>query len=369
MELDTGNHLLLDSVTGATDSNLSAITIDGAAGNDTVTLNAADAPPIAFLPGSGADVLNLDSGTYTLTAADADAPNLTINDYSLLQVAAAGATTFAPTIGALNLDSSASYGTGNAVLLPSDSGAQTVLTVGSISMQSPTAQSLNLNDNNLIVQNSSFATISADVMQSYAGGTWLGAGGIGSAAAATDATHLHTLGMVWNDDGAGHAIYSSFDGQPVGVDAILIRYTLWGDANLDGVVNTADYLLIDNGFALHLTGWRNGDFNYGAVVDGDDYSLIDNAFNEQNAASFAAAASPAATSSPAAVTANAANEVAASGSGAADQSAPVGSTSFNAAIAVRPNDPPAAPVNWGETNTADLSLAGLLDQWTIGDNE
>jgi hypothetical protein len=62
---------------------------------------------------------------------------------------------------------------------------------------------------------------------------------------------------------------------------VLVKYTYFGDANLDGMVNGSDYTLIDNGYNSGLSGWRNGDFNYDGVIDGDDYMLIDNAFNTQ----------------------------------------------------------------------------------------
>jgi hypothetical protein len=64
---------------------------------------------------------------------------------------------------------------------------------------------------------------------------------------------------------------------------VLVKYTYYGDANLDGAVDGSDYTLIDNGFTNHLSGWQNGDFNYDGVVDGSDYTLIDNAFNTQGA--------------------------------------------------------------------------------------
>jgi hypothetical protein len=64
---------------------------------------------------------------------------------------------------------------------------------------------------------------------------------------------------------------------------VLVKYTYYGDANLDGIVNGADYQQIDNGFGMHLTGRSNGDFNYDGVVDGSDYSLIDNTYNQLSA--------------------------------------------------------------------------------------
>ena len=74
-----------------------------------------------------------------------------------------------------------------------------------------------------------------------------------------------------------------FDGINTTTNDVLVKYTYFGDANLDGTVSGADYQQIDAGFGLHLTGWQNGDFNYDGVVDGSDYSLIDNTFNQLNA--------------------------------------------------------------------------------------
>ena len=68
---------------------------------------------------------------------------------------------------------------------------------------------------------------------------------------------------------------------------MLVRYTYYGDANLDGKVDGGDYSRIDNGYLQQLTGWYNGDFNYDNAIDGSDYTLIDNAFNTQGAKSQA----------------------------------------------------------------------------------
>ena len=60
-----------------------------------------------------------------------------------------------------------------------------------------------------------------------------------------------------------------------------MKYTYYGDANLDGAVDGADYQQIDNGFGGGLTGWSNGDFNY----DGVDLVLpADNTLNLKIAA-------------------------------------------------------------------------------------
>jgi hypothetical protein len=122
----------------------------------------------------------------------------------------------------------------------------------------------------------------------YNNGNWNG-NGIDSSAAATNANHLTALGAISNNLGSGNTLYggtgqSLFDGQsPLATD-ILIKYTYYGDANLDGKVDGTDYSRIDNGSFMTLTGWFNGDFNYDNTINGTDYTLIDNAYNTQGPA-------------------------------------------------------------------------------------
>jgi hypothetical protein len=100
----------------------------------------------------------------------------------------------------------------------------------------------------------------------YASGAKWDGQGITSSAAGSDSTHVHALGIAAGPSGD-----------------VLVKYTVFGDANLDGKVDGSDYTLIDagNASAGRLTGWAAGDFNYDGVVDGSDYALIDNAFNSQ----------------------------------------------------------------------------------------
>jgi probable HAF family extracellular repeat protein len=124
-------------------------------------------------------------------------------------------------------------------------------------------------------------------------------GGIISSTAANDSTHLTMLGVIQNTNSSGGRLYATFDGEPVSATDVLVKYTYYGDANLDGTVNSADYAQIDNALlqegstTANVTGWYNGDFNYDGLVNGSDYTLIDNAFNTQGA-SLAAVVSPAA---------------------------------------------------------------------------
>ncbi len=66
--------------------------------------------------------------------------------------------------------------------------------------------------------------------------------------------------------------------------SILVKYTWFGDSNLDGVVDGSDYALIDTGFTSNgtLGGWVFGDYDYNGLIDGSDYALIDTGFISQS---------------------------------------------------------------------------------------
>jgi hypothetical protein len=104
--------------------------------------------------------------------------------------------------------------------------------------------------------------------------------------AASDPKHLTAVGVATG--------LSSFENVSVSSSDVLVKYTYYGDANLDGQVNSSDYTLIDAGYLSGgtLTGWQNGDFNYDGVINGSDYTLIDNAFNTQGAQFLSQIASP-----------------------------------------------------------------------------
>ncbi len=148
---------------------------------------------------------------------------------------------------------------------------------------------LDMGGNDLILHGGDAGSITNQIAQGYSHGLWNGLSGISSSAAATSTNT--SLGVELNDDGTAdhHPLMTSFDSQTVTGTDVLVKYTYYGDVNLDGVVDGADYTPIDNGFNMGLTGWNNGDFNYDGVINGDDYTLIDNAFNTQGSVSFAAA--------------------------------------------------------------------------------
>jgi autotransporter-associated beta strand protein len=172
-----------------------------------------------------------------------------------------------------------------------------VLTINSNGTPSSAAfQSLNVSggalnvNGNVIVHSGSLAYLTAQTAIGYNGGTWNSATGIFSSSAAADTSHLTALGVIQNtlnQSPSGTAYLTTFEGQPVTATDVLIKYTYYGDANLDGKVDGSDYSLVDNTYQTELStgksisGWYNGDFNYDGVVNGSDYTLMDNAFNQQ----------------------------------------------------------------------------------------
>ncbi len=73
---------------------------------------------------------------------------------------------------------------------------------------------------------------------------------------------------------------------PNPTSSVLVKYTWFGDSNLDGIVDGSDYALIDTGFTAGgaLGGWVFGDYDYSGTVDGSDYALIDTGFISQTGA-------------------------------------------------------------------------------------
>ena len=104
-------------------------------------------------------------------------------------------------------------------------------------------------------------------------------------------TFLTALGAISNNLN-GTALYSTFDNQPVALNDVLIKFTYYGDTNLNGQVDGSDYSRLDSAIVTPATGWFNGDFNYDGATDGSDYTLIDNAYDRQGAILAAAIATP-----------------------------------------------------------------------------
>jgi hypothetical protein len=110
------------------------------------------------------------------------------------------------------------------------------------------------------------ATIKAQVASGYAGGSWSGNGIVSSNA--NDSTH-----------GVGYAEASTLASVPavfgtVDADAVLLRLTRYGDANLDGTVNLQDFNALAANFGTTEGDWVEGDFNYDSTVNLQDFNRL-----------------------------------------------------------------------------------------------
>ncbi len=275
-------------------ANTESLTISTAGGNDTLTQTSAltGVTNFTFDGGAGNDTLNVDGGTYTFRSdplATGSALTVNANAPIIFQSAGSGTHINLRQLAALNLGAAATV-TLNTAAAHAD---RLLLTTSALSFAGTTNAwqgKLDLGGNDMIIKGGVLTDI---INQLQAGlnlpnnGFWNGSSGIISLAAATDPTHLSTLGVLQNNDGANHPIYGAtapdgpFDTQSPAINDILIKYTYFGDADLTGKIDGTDYGKIDNGFAHSLSTWFNGDFNYDGVIDGSDYSLIDNAFNIQ----------------------------------------------------------------------------------------
>ena len=171
---------------------------------------------------------------------------------------------------------------------------RTLLVTPSLSL----AGRLDLGTNDLLVPAGNLAAVTAMAARGFAGGAWTGTG-LGTSAAA--ANRLLAVGVIPNSANGTTPLYASFDGRTSLATDVLARATYYGDANLDGRVDAADYTRLDAGYLARTTTWFDGDFNYDGTVDASDYTLADNAFNHQTSAQARPTSAAAAVPEPAAV--------------------------------------------------------------------
>jgi hypothetical protein len=135
-----------------------------------------------------------------------------------------------------------------------------------------TGSTLDLANNRLIINYAGsadpIATIRQYIQTGFNGGLWNGTGISSSSAAANSG---YALGYA---DGADGVVAGLPSGQ------IEVMYTLYGDANLDGKVNGADFAIVAANFNKAVSGWDKGDFTYDQKDNGADFALLAAHFNQ-----------------------------------------------------------------------------------------
>lgn len=143
---------------------------------------------------------------------------------------------------------------------------------------------LDLNDHDLAIDYtgpSVVASLRPLLQAGFGGATWNGNTTMitTSAGAAASATPDKTgIGYAEATDVLGPSP-TSFRGVPVDATTAVLRYTLLGDANLDAMVNIADFSRLAASFN-QASLWINGDFNYDGTTGIADFSLLAANFNK-----------------------------------------------------------------------------------------
>src|SRR5688500_17003728 len=145
--------------------------------------------------------------------------------------------------------------------------------VGTLTLVSSASVKLDLTDNALVIDytgTSPMPNVLNRLVSGYAGGSWNGSGINSSAAAATPGT---ALGYAEAAD-----VFTSFPATFRGIEvddtSLLIAYTRYGDANLDGTVNLQDFNRLAANFGGTGKVWSEGDLTYDGVVNLQDFNRL-----------------------------------------------------------------------------------------------
>jgi autotransporter-associated beta strand protein len=246
-------------------------------GHYAVTLNSTVSPDFVYVDNNSGNYIisgtgsitgsgNLDkngSGTLTLATTNSYTGGTAV-DGGVLVVAAHNAL---PANQALEIHN------GTTVKLAPNIGT---VTLSSLYMSDETT--FDIGNNNVIINYGSgpdpIATIEASIASGYNNGTWTGFGIISSAAQVNGLSY----GIGWADGADeinGHSIVAGLSsGQ------IEIKYTLLGDANLDGVVNGSDFSILAANFGQGYSNWDQGNFLFTPAVNGTDFAALAGNFGQ-----------------------------------------------------------------------------------------
>ncbi|HEX4053762.1 MAG TPA: PEP-CTERM sorting domain-containing protein [Tepidisphaeraceae bacterium] len=225
-------------------SSYDSSTIQGVTANDLapVTLNVQ--ATVSSNPSVQNGAYTLNGGTLTAGATDLTG--------SFTQ--SGGQSTFANITGSGQLSI-----TGGSATLAAGGGGSTI---SSLSISG--GGSLDIGNNHLIISDpggSIDSTIRGYLSSSYNGGNWNGPG-------------INTSSPTGTTYGIGYADGADGGISGIGSGQLEVKYTLYGDANLDGSVNSIDFGDLAANFGKSGKVWDQGDFNYDGVVNSVDFGLL-----------------------------------------------------------------------------------------------
>ena len=122
---------------------------------------------------------------------------------------------------------------------------------------------------------SPIAAIQDQLKQGYAGGAWNGNGIVSSSAAGITGNHKTAIAYA-----EASSLFTTFPAALVNGTAVpdntavILEYTLAGDADMSGSVNISDFNQVAANFGGSGKVWMQGDFNYDGVVNVLDLNAI-----------------------------------------------------------------------------------------------
>lgn len=256
-------------------SSLSSLYLDGT----TLNVNLANGNPLAGVnvsySGSAVaidDSVLADNVTFSNTAITTDSATIAISGVSQVQFNGNSGLDAVAIQSGPTVEFTASQ---QLVSLSLAAGASAQLQAGNLvletqSLSLASGASLDLTDGTLIDNSatSQQANIVAALTTGYASGNWNGSG-LDSSAAATPGAYA--LGYAQASDLG----VSTFAGDTVLPTATIVKYTPYGDANLDGSVNGLDLTQMTTQQAQGKTTWSAGNFNYDKAITADDWMTFE----------------------------------------------------------------------------------------------
>jgi GH25 family lysozyme M1 (1,4-beta-N-acetylmuramidase) len=138
---------------------------------------------------------------------------------------------------------------------------------------------VDLSDNAAILRGMSLAGVKGLITSGFNGGAWNNPG-INSSTAAADANHTTALGYASNAE-LGLSSWRGVTG--LTSNDVLVKYTYYGDADLNGAVTLDDFTLFLIGYQNGKTTWFNGDYDYSGTVTLDDFTLFLKGYQQHGA--------------------------------------------------------------------------------------
>jgi hypothetical protein len=138
---------------------------------------------------------------------------------------------------------------------------------------SGTSWKVDVNDNAAVLGTLFGEIVRSAVARGYNGGAWTGTG-LTSTAARNDPLDKTALGYAIASDVLENVggVYT-FKGQTVTATSVIVKYTYYGDADLNGQVDVADLGRLASHWQASGV-WSDGDFDYSGSIDVGDLGLL-----------------------------------------------------------------------------------------------